>query len=105
MEKNLAEPYSTFFSKKNSLGKKVNLIKPLTQMPECQISFFLTQAYERKKPIILQMNKSNHVLSINEQYGTICYVQNNSGMFVLESSNSQLTYMLSNKDIRHIRLA
>lgn len=105
MEKNLAEQYSTFFSKKNSLVRKINLIKPLAQMPEYQILFFLAQAYERKKPIILQMNKTNHSLSINEKNGTIRYIQAKNGMFILENSNSQLTYMLSNKDIRHIRLA
>ncbi|WP_034550519.1 hypothetical protein [Carnobacterium funditum] len=105
MEKNLAEQYSMFFSKKVSLVKKLDSMKSLSQMPEHQILFFLAQACERKRPIILQMNKTNHVLSINEKKGTISYFQNKSGMFVLESTNSQLTHMLSYKDVRHIRLA
>ncbi|WP_414840093.1 hypothetical protein [Carnobacterium sp. TMP28] len=104
MEKKLAEQYSTFFSKKISLVKKVAAIKSLSQMPEHQILLFLSQAYDRKKPIILQINKNDHNLSINEKYGTICYFQNKSGMLVLENTNSQLTHMLSYKDIRHIRL-
>ncbi|MCA9766566.1 MAG: hypothetical protein KC455_09120 [Carnobacterium sp.] len=104
MEKKLAEQYSTFFSKKISLVKKVTAIKSLSQMPEHQILLFLSQAYDRKKPIILQINKNDYNLSINETYGTICYFQNKSGMLVLENTDSQLTHMLSYKDIRHIRL-
>lgn len=104
MEKNLAEQYSTFFSKKISLVKKIDSMKTLSQMPEHQILFFLTQAYERKKPITLQMNKTDHALFINEKHGTISYFQDKSGMLVLESANSQLTHMLSYKDIRHIRI-
>ena len=105
MEKNLAEQYSTFFSKKISLVKKIDSMKPLSQMPEHQILFFLTQAYERKRPIILQLNKTDHTLSINEKHGTISYFQSESGMLVLESNNSQLTHMFSYKDVRHIRIA
>lgn len=85
--------------------KKINTIKTLSQMPEYQILLFLAQAYDRKKPIILQINKNDYNLSISEKHGTISYFQNKSGMLVLENTDSQITHMLCYKDIRHIRLA
>lgn len=105
MEKNLAEQYSTFFSKKISLVSKSKSIKPFSQMPEPQITYFLTQAYERKKSVILQMNKTEYNLFINEQIGIIKHIENKRGMLVLESSDCDLIHMLSFNDIRHIRLS
>ncbi|WP_192986794.1 hypothetical protein [Carnobacterium mobile] len=105
MEKNFAEKQPNFFSKKVVLSKETDSLQVLPQMPKHQVQYFLTQAYERRKPIILQTNKTKHILTIQEQKGLLRYAPNKKNLLILESSNHQMTYMLSFDDIRHVRLA
>lgn len=105
MEKNFAEKQPNFFSRKVVLSKDMDSLQVLPQMPKHQVLYFLTQAYERRKPIILQTNKTKHVLTVQEQKGLLRYAPNQKKLLILENSDQQMTYMLSFDDIRHVRLA
>ncbi|ALV20924.1 MAG: hypothetical protein RR548_01800 [Carnobacterium sp.] len=108
MEKNFAEKSPAFFNtfnKKLFLTKEPDTLQVFPQMPEHQIRYFLMQAYERRKPIVLQMNKTKHILTIDEQKGILRYAPNKKSLIILESLSRQTTYMLSFEDIRHVRLA
>lgn len=80
-------------------------LKVLPQMPETQIHLFLNQAYEQRKPITIQLNKTKHILAINEQTGLLRYSPSQQNRAILESKTDNTIHMIALEDIRHIRLA
>lgn len=95
-------PFS-FLQKKVTVGHKETL-QVHSQMPQAQILFFLNQAYQKRKPIVIQVNKTKHILAINEHTGILRYSPTEQHRAILESSNQNTTYMIDFKDIRHIRI-
>ena len=94
-----------FLQKKLLVGNTKPSLKILPQMPENQIRFFLNQAYEQRKAIIIQINKTKHILNVNEQIGLLRYSPLDQNRAILESRKDNTVHMIALQDIRYIRLA
>lgn len=108
MKKNTLEeqvhPFN-FLQKKLFLSNKADEMAFLPQMPGEQINFFLTQAFTKKKKIILQLNQLKNQAHLTEVIGYIRYAPFKRSQIILENSLTHMTYLILPSDIRHIRLA
>ncbi|MGX7418504.1 hypothetical protein ACWOFR_06820 [Carnobacterium gallinarum] len=96
----------SFLQKKFQVGTAAtHTLKVLPQMPESQIHLFLNQAFEQRKPITVQINKTKHILAINEQTGLLRYSPREQNRVILESKTDNTVHMIAFEDIRYIRLA
>ena len=75
----------------------------LMQMPPRQIDFYLKQAFNRKKPITIQLNPSAHYPHFRETKGIITHWAVNDNKLFLTDRNKISIVELTK--IRHIRLA
>lgn len=107
MKKNTLEeqvhPFN-FLQKKFFLSTTTDEIAFLPQMPGEQISFFLTQAFTKKKKIILQLNQLKNQAHLTEATGYIRCTPFKRSQIVLEDPLTHMTYLILPSDIRHIRL-
>lgn len=107
MKKNtLEEPVHpfTFLQKKFFLFNTTNELTLLPQMPEEQLTYFLNQAFTKKRKIILQLNQLNYDSDFTEVTGYIRSTSSKRPQIILENPLNRMTYLVLPSDIRHIRL-
>lgn len=96
-------PFS-FLQKKFFLFNAANEIAVLPQMPKEQITYFLNQAFTKKRKITLQLNQLDDDSHFSEVTGYIRFTPAKRPQIILENSLNRMTYLILPKDIRHIRL-
>lgn len=75
----------------------------LMQMPPRQIDFYLKQAFNKKKPITIQLNPSAHYPHLRETKGIITHwAVNENKLFLTDRNKISIIELI---EIRHIRLA
>lgn len=107
MKKNtLEEPVHpfTYLQKKFFLFNTANELALLPQMPEEQLTYFLNQAFTKKRKIILQLNQLDHHSDFTEVTGYIRSTSSKRPQIILENPLNRMTYLVLPSDIRHIRL-
>lgn len=108
MKKNTLEeqvhPFS-FLQKKFFLTDAASELEILTQMPKEQITFFLNQAFTKKKKIIVQLNHLAESSFSAEVTGYIRYAPFKKPQIILENTITHMTYLINPNNIRHIRLS
>ncbi|WP_035053327.1 COMM domain-containing protein [Carnobacterium pleistocenium] len=107
MKKNTVEeqvhPFN-FLQKKFFLSNATNEMAFFPQMPKEQITFFLNQAFTKKKKITLQLNQLKNRSYLTEATGYIRYTPFKKSQIVLENPLTHVTYLIHPSDIRYIRL-
>lgn len=107
MKKNTLEeqvhPF-TFLQKKFFLFNTTNELALLPQMPEEQLTYFLNQAFTKKRKIILQLNQLDHLSEVTEVTGYIRSTPSKRPQIILENPLNRMTYLVLPSDIRHVRL-
>lgn len=83
-----------------SLFAPLSKVQP--QMPKEQLIYFLKQAVSKQIPITIQVNPTAHQNSISEITGT-AYFSPTSTQVIVNTGDTQTTYLLNARDIRHIR--
>lgn len=108
MKKNTLEeqvhPF-TFLQKKFFLSNTTNEIAFLPQMPKEQLTFFLNQAFTKRKKVILQLDQLENQSQLTEVTGYIRYMPFDRPQIVLGNPITHMTYLIHPSDIRHIRLS
>lgn len=74
----------------------------LKQMPSHQLDFFLSQSFEKKEQITIQLNSSSLCSTLRETKGKITHLSSDNKQVLLAYQNT--VAIIETKDIRHIRL-
>lgn len=84
----------------NHNGFELFQVKP--QMPTAQISHFAKKAVRQHKPVAIQINEQDDIISEIIGYPSI---SEHSGQLVIQSIDRKVIYLITGSSIRHIRKA